>query len=102
LTGDVPLQTVLRLNRRDLEEHMRLVIALAIIAGAATPIQVSGADGTVATYLREGWEIKAASQISSAGHTQIILQKGTQGVACTVYYSVKDDGWIPQGCDALP
>jgi hypothetical protein len=102
LTGVVPLQTVLRFNQSELEDHMRLVTAVAIIAGVRTPIQVSGADGTVSTYLRDGWEIKAASQISSTGHTQIILQRGPQGVVCTIYYSVKDNGWIPQGCDPLP
>jgi hypothetical protein len=50
LTGVVPLQTVLRFNQSELEDHMRLVTAVAIIAGVRTPIQVSGADGTVSTY----------------------------------------------------
>jgi len=59
-------------------------------------------DGTVSTYLRNGWDIKAVSQVSSTGRTQVILQKGHDGVVCTIYFSVVDKGWVPQGCDPLP
>jgi hypothetical protein len=81
---------------------MRIVIGLAVALGAVLPTGIAGAEGTVSTYLRDGWEIKAASQISSTGRTQIVLQKGNLGVVCTIYYSVTENGWTPQGCDLLP
>ena len=81
---------------------MRGIIRLAIILGATIPGPLMGAEGTVSSYLRDGWEIKAASQASSTGRTQVILQKGTQAVVCTIYYSVTENGWTPQGCDPLP
>jgi hypothetical protein len=81
---------------------MRHVICLAIVVGAAIFARPSRADGTVATHLRDGWDIKAVSQMSSTGRTQVILQKGAQGVVCTIYYSVTDNGWVGQGCDPLP
>ena len=59
-------------------------------------------DGTVSTYLHDGWDIKAVSQVSSTGRTQVILQKGRDGVVCTIYFSAVDKGWVPQGCDPLP
>ena len=80
----------------------RIVIGLSVALGAALPTWIADAEGTVSTYLHDGWEIKAASQISSTGRTQIVLQKGNLGVVCTIYYSVTDGGWTPQGCDFLP
>ena len=80
----------------------RIVIGLSVALGAALPTWIADAEGTVSTYLRDGWEIKAASQISSTGRTQIVLQKGNLGVVCTIYYSVTENGWTPQGCDLLP
>jgi hypothetical protein len=59
-------------------------------------------DGTVSTYLRDGWDIKAVSQASSTGRTQIILQRGREGIVCTIYFSATEKGWVPQGCDPLP
>jgi hypothetical protein len=66
------------------------------------PRGVAFAADSVSEYLRDGWDIKAASQISAVGYTQIILQKGTQGVVCTIHYSVTDHGWTGEGCDPLP
>jgi hypothetical protein len=81
---------------------MHRVIYLAFAVGAAISARPGRADGTVATHLGDGWDIKAVSQMSSTGRTQVILQKGIQGVVCTIYYSVTDNGWVGQGCDPLP
>jgi hypothetical protein len=62
----------------------------------------AAAEGTVSTYLHDGWDIKAVSQISSTGRTQVILQKSDRAVICTIYYSVTDNGWVPQGCEPMP
>jgi hypothetical protein len=82
--------------------HMGGFVGLMIAFGAVLNTGTAAADGTVTTYLRDGWEIKAASQVSSTGRTQVILQKGNQGMVCTIYYSVTENGWTPQGCDPLP
>jgi hypothetical protein len=82
--------------------HVRTVAGLLIALGGVLPIGPAAAEGAVSTYLRDGWEIKAASQVSSTGCTQVILQKGNQGVVCTIYYSVTENGWTPQACDPLP
>jgi hypothetical protein len=82
--------------------HMGAITGLMIALGAVLNTATAAAEGTVTTYLRDGWEIKAASQVSSTGRTQVILQKGSQGMICTIYYSVTDNGWTPQGCDPLP
>jgi hypothetical protein len=54
----------------------RIIIGLSVALGAVLPTWIADAEGTVSTYLRDGWEIKAASQISSTGRTQIVLKKG--------------------------
>jgi hypothetical protein len=71
------------------------LVALSLDATAAS-------NGTVSTYLADGWDIKGVTQLSTTGRTQIIMQKGTRGVVCTIYYSVTENGWTPQGCDPLP
>jgi hypothetical protein len=81
---------------------MRAIATLSITLGASALATSAQAEGSVSTYLRDGWEIKTASQVSSTGRTQIILQKGNRGVVCTIYYSVTENGWTPQGCDPLP
>jgi hypothetical protein len=83
---------------------MRIAIAigLGLELGAVALPTIARAEGSVSNYLRAGWEIKAASQMSSMGYTQIVLQKGTQGVVCTIYYSVTENGWTAKGCDSLP
>jgi hypothetical protein len=83
-------------------EAMRHILALAVVIATATLARPADAEGTVSTHLRDGWDIKAVSQVSSTGRTQVILQKGAQGVVCTIYYSVTDGGWVGQGCDPLP
>jgi len=80
----------------------RFVTCLALVSGAVSLTTAVQAEGSVSSYLRDGWEIKAASQMSSAGYTQIVLQKGSQAVICTIYYSVAENGWTPKGCDLLP
>jgi hypothetical protein len=63
------------------------------------------ADHSVSDYLRDGWDIKAVTQVSSVGYTQIILQKGAAGVICTIYYSAKENRWTRvglEGCAPLP
>jgi hypothetical protein len=82
--------------------RLRIVVGMSIALGSVSLTTNAQADGSVATYLRDGWDIKAASQVSSTGRTQIILQKGNQGVVCTAYYSATEKGWAPQGCDPLP
>jgi hypothetical protein len=82
--------------------QMRTIVALSIALGAVAFTTSVDAKGSVSTYLQDGWEKKAASQVSSSGRTQIVLQKGNQGVVCTIYYSVIEGGWTPQGCDPLP
>jgi len=52
----------------------------------------AAASGTVTNYLSDGWDIKAASQVSSTGRTQVILQKGHDAVVCTICFSVLDKG----------
>ncbi len=42
----------------------RIVIGLSFALGAVLPTWIADAEGTVSTYLHDGWEIKAASQIS--------------------------------------
>ena len=74
------------------------LVGIFIIASA----RAADRDGTMSTYLRDGWEIKAASQVSSTGRTQVLLQKGHDGVVCTIFFSVLDKGWVSQGCDPLP
>jgi hypothetical protein len=74
---------------------MMMLMLILLMRGAA-------ASGTVSNYLSDGWDIKAASQVSSTGRTQVILQKGHDAVVCTIYFSVLDKGWISQGCDPLP
>lgn len=59
-------------------------------------------DGTVSTYLHDGWDIKAVSQVSSTGRTQLILQKGRDGVVCTIYFSAVDKGWVPKDAIRFP
>jgi hypothetical protein len=83
---------------------MRLSAYLGLLCTAIVPVFAAGAaqEDSVSTYLQNGWEIKAVSQISSVGYTQIILQNGRRGVVCTIYYSVRDNGWISKGCDPLP
>ena len=63
---------------------------------------VVAAEGTVSTYLRDGCDIKAVSRVSETGRTQVILQKSDHDMVCTIYYSVTDNGWVPQGCDPMP
>ena len=74
---------------------MMTLITLLLMCGATT-------SETVTNYLSDGRDIKAASQVSSTGRTQVILQKGQYAVVCTIYFSVLDKGWISQGCDPLP
>jgi hypothetical protein len=76
---------------------------VGLIALVAQTLSATAAvNGTVSTYLAYGWDIKGVTQLSTTGRTQIIMQKGTRGVVCTIYYSVEENGWTPQGCDALP
>ena len=82
--------------------RVRTVVGMSIALGAVSLTTNARTTDTVATYLRDGWEIKVASQVSSTGRTQIILHKGNRGVVCTIYYSVTEKGWTPQGCDPLP
>jgi hypothetical protein len=77
-------------------------IGLAIALCVASFEQNALAEGSVSSYLSDGWEIKATSQVSSSGYTQIVLQKGNQGVVCSIYFSVKDKGWAPKGCEPSP
>jgi hypothetical protein len=83
---------------------MRTTIALAIASGLVSLATIAHAEGTVSTYLQDGWDIKAASQISSSGYPQVVLQKGNRAVVCSIYYSVLGNewGWMPKGCDPLP
>lgn len=74
-----------------------LGFALTLLCGTAL------AQNNVSDYLRDGWEVKAVTQISAVGYTQIILQKGPNGVICTMYYSVKENSWTGVGaCRPLP
>ncbi len=86
----------------ELTTSMRQIVALAIVISVALSARPSEAEGTVSTHLRDGWDIKAITQISSTGRTQVLLQKGTQAIICTIYYSVLDNGWTGQGCDSIP
>jgi hypothetical protein len=81
---------------------MRTIVALSIALGAVALTTSVQAMDSVSSYIQDGWEIKAASQVSSTGRTQVILQKGNRGVVCTIYYSVTANGWTSQGCDPLP
>jgi hypothetical protein len=77
-----------------------VVCLIGLCAGVSA---IAAADNrTVTTYLHDGWDIKAVSQVSSTGRTQVILQKGQDGVVCTIYFSALDKGWVSQGCDPLP
>jgi hypothetical protein len=61
------------------------------------------AERSVAEYLKDGWDIKAITQISPIGYTQVVMQRGLMGVICTTYYSVKDNGWTAVGgCTPVP
>jgi hypothetical protein len=62
----------------------------------------ASAEETVTTYVNDGWDIKGVTQLATTGRTQIILQKGKRAMICTIYFSVPDKGWIPQGCDPMP
>ena len=76
---------------------------VCLIALLASSLSATAAtNGTVSTYLADGWDIKGVTQLSTTGRTQIIMQKGTRGLVCTIYYSVEENGWTPQGCDPLP
>jgi hypothetical protein len=88
--------------KRGLTMHKGAVIGLAIAFGPVLLVDKAHAAGSVSDYLSDGWEIKAASQISSNGYTQIILQKGNKGMICTIYYSVAENGWSPRGCEPPP
>jgi len=81
---------------------MRFMAAVGFLMLALVPALAASEDDSVSTYLSNGWEIKAASQISSVGYTQIILQNGHRGVVRTIYYSVRDNGWTSKGCEPLP
>jgi hypothetical protein len=63
----------------------------------------SSAAGSVSEYLRDGWDIKSITQVSSLGYTQIVMQKGINGVICTIYYSAADNRWVAVGdCTPVP
>lgn len=79
-----------------------LVGSLVLVVGAMVPVANAFAEGAPSEYVREGWEIKAVSQMSSMGYTQVILQKGTRAVVCSIYYSITEGGWTSKGCDPLP
>ena len=81
---------------------MRFLGSVGFLILALMPAWAASDDDSVSTYLNNGWEIKAASQISSVGYTQIILENGHRGVVCTIYYSVRDNGWTSKGCEPLP
>jgi hypothetical protein len=74
---------------------MIILIMILLMRGAA-------ASGTVANYLSNGWDIKAASQVSSTGRTQVILQKETDAVVCRIYFSVLNKGGFPKGAICFP
>lgn len=82
------------------------VVALAgVIASALCARGAVADDRSVSDYLKDGWDIKAVTQVSPVGYTQIILQKDTMGVICSIYYSAKENGWTRvglEGCAPLP
>jgi hypothetical protein len=57
----------------NLSKVMVFSLALAMLRSTAF------AADSVSDYLRDGWDVKAVSQVSSVGYTQIVLQKGTPG-----------------------
>jgi hypothetical protein len=78
-------------------------IALALALVLASYTKNAWAERSVAEYLKDGWDIKAITQISPIGYTQVVMQKGLMGVICTIYYSVKDNGWTAVGgCTPVP
>ena len=79
-----------------------IVLSVIVLALCATDAK---ADGSVSDYLKDGWVIKAVTQQSTIGYTQIILQKDNTGVICTIFYSAKENKWTRVGvggCDPLP
>jgi hypothetical protein len=60
------------------------------------------AEGNVSDYLVDGWDIKAITQVSSVGYTQVIMQKANKAVICTVYYSPKEGWTAVGGCTPVP
>jgi hypothetical protein len=78
------------------------IVVLAVALAGLTPVSRALAQNAVSEYLSDGWDIKAVSQISGEGYTQIIMQKGVRGVVCSIYYSAVDRAWTGKGCDPLP
>jgi hypothetical protein len=81
------------------------VVAFIIVVALVSCVGSAVAGGSVSDYLKDGWDIKAVTQQSSVGYTQIVLQKGTAGVICTIFYSAKEGRWTRvglEGCDSLP
>jgi hypothetical protein len=96
-----PDRATFKLSERTM--YLLKVIASAGVIASALCTKSAVADGFVSDYLRDGWDIKALTQVSSVGYTQIILQKGTNAVICTIYYSAKENRWTAvDGCSPVP
>jgi hypothetical protein len=101
------LIVTINVKSRSWDTTMRLSYVIALMSVILLPLHSRStlAAETVSEYLEDGWEIKAITQISSVGYTQIILQKGTKAVICTIYYTAKDNRWTTvagHGCDPVP
>lgn len=68
---------------------LRWLTGAAVALGVALPTMSASAAGTIANYLRDGWEIKttlaSSGGISAAG---VILQKSDQVVLCPISVNI--------------